>query len=198
MTNIVDGTGSGNRAKVGANNRLYTSAVSSTTVESLALSGDTFNFNTGDITLTSGNESGVAYLKNNEDESLLITSVGFLLGNSTGGTGDLVCKIYSDVSTGTLVSGATATDILVNKNFGSSKTLLADAYKGTEGSTITDGTLAYTSRLAGSARPYVIATGALVLPKGEAIAVSITPQTSNTSMIVNVFMAISKNTLDLN
>jgi len=185
----------GDKALVTSEGRLRTYSVSETIVENAAEDGNSYNVNTGTINLTSANESGVLYLKNNGINDLHIASIGFLLGNSTGGTGDLEVKVYKNSTAGTLISGATDVDILENKNGGSSNTLTVDCYKGAEGSTITDGASWYTSLLAGSARPYVISTGTIVIPKGGSVSVSITPQASNTSMNVQVFLSLIEYTL---
>ena len=184
---IQDGTGNGYQAKVDSQNRVLAKSVSVLQSEDASSDGRSYNINTGTINLTTAGESGVLYIKNTGLNDIKITSVGFLLGNSTGGTGDLELKIYKNTTTGTLVSGASAVSINQNKNFGSSKTLSATTYKGAEGSTITNGTLTYSSLLAGAARTYVIATGDVDLTSGASMAVSITPQTSNTSMDVQVF-----------
>ena len=78
----------------------------------------------------------------------------------------------------------------VNKNFGSSLELTADAFKGAEGYTFTDGTIAYQSLLSSAARTYVIATGNIVLTRGKSIGVNITPQAGNTAMDVQLFLSI--------
>jgi hypothetical protein len=51
--------------------------------------------------------------------------------------------------------------------------------------------------LSGSAKSYVIATGAIVLPKGSSIGVSVTPQASNTSMDIQIFMSVTEYKLDI-
>ena len=75
-----------------------------------------------------------------------------------------------------------------NMNFGSNKTLTADTFIGTEGATFTDGDLSISSRLSGSGRA-VISLGAVHIPKGSSIGVNITPQGSNTSVIIQVAIA---------
>jgi len=193
---IIDGTGSGKKAKVDNGNRLHTHSVSESIIEFAALNGESYNINTGTITLTTANESAVLYFKNNGENPINIASVGYLLGNSTGGAGDLLATVYLNPTTGTIVSGATDVDINVNKNFGSSKVLAVDAYKGAEGNTITNGGDAYYSLLNGAGKQYVISTGTVVIPKGSSIGVSITPQTGNTNMDIQVFMSVTEYTLD--
>lgn len=186
---IIDGTGRGFRVLVDSSNRLHTQAVTETIVESASEDGRAFNINTGTINLTTANESALLYLKNNGDRDIHISSVGYLLGNSTGGSGDVILKVIKNPTAGTVVSDAIATDILENKNVGSSNIITVDAYKGGEGKTLTDGSNFYYSLIAGAARPYVISTGTVVIPKGGSIGVKVTPQTGNTSMNIQIFLS---------
>lgn len=194
---IIDGTGSGKKAKVDAQNRLHTHSVSEGLVEHASANGNSYNINTGTLTLTSSNESGLLYLKNNADSDVHIASIGYLMGNSTGGTGDINITVVRNPSLGTVVSDASLVDINENKNVGSSKELTVNAYKGGEGKTITNGDPLYYSLVAGSARGYVISTGTVVIPKGGAIGVKLTPQTGNTSMNVQVFMSVTEYRIDV-
>lgn len=189
---IADGAGKGRWAEVDKNQRLQTKSVSLSSVEASATQGDTYNINTGTIALTSANKSAVLYLKNNGENDLNITSIGFLLGNSTGGSGDLTVEVVRGPTGGTIVSSATDVSININKNFGSTKEIVIDAFKGVEASTLTGGTAGYSSLLNGSAKQYTIATGTLVLPRGSSIGVNITPQTGNTAMNVQVFFAVTE------
>ena len=187
---IKDGSGSGYAAKVDKNLRVHALAVSSSISQASAVGGDTYNVNTGTIALTTATQTAVLYLKNNTDNDLYIDSIGFLLGNSTSGTGDVSLEVIKNPTTGTLISNAVAAPIVENKNAGSSKVLDANVYKGVEGDTVTNGTDWYNSLLSGAARTYAIATGTLVIKSGNSISVNITPQTSNTAMNVQVFMAV--------
>lgn len=193
---ILDGTGTGKKAKVDTTNRLHTHAVSESLIEYASSQGDSYNINTGTMSLTTDTESALIYVKNNNDAELHIASIGYLMGNSTGGTGDISITVLRNPTLGTVVSDAIGVDINQNKNVGSSKELNIDAYKGGEGKTITDGTPFYYSLIAGSARGYVIATGTIVIPKGGSIGVKLTPQTSNTSMDMQVFMSVTEYKID--
>ena len=187
---ISDATGTGLEAKVDINNRVHTNSLTIREQSQAAENGDAFNLNTGDVTLTTANESGVMYLKNNEDRDLVLSTIVYLFGTSTGGTGDTVINVCQGASAGTLVSNATPIVSNSNKNFGNSKTLDIDIFKGTEGSTITDGSVAFSSRLPAGKFPYLINTGDIVIPKGSSIAIAVTPQASNTSMIIQVAFAV--------
>lgn len=189
---IEDGTGTGNSAKVDGKKRIHAYAVSVTEEQANAEAGYTFNVNTGAIALTSANKSAVLYLKNTGSRDLKITAVGYLLGNSTGGSGDLNLEVIRNPTGGTIVSTASAVSVSINKNFGSTRSLPAIAYKGVEGDTLTGGEVALPSLLAGSARTYLINTGVLELPQEQSIGVNITPQTGNTSMTAMVFLSITE------
>ena len=186
---VNDGTGTGNKAKVHSN-RLFTSSVIQDISGFSAKAGDSYNINTGDITLTTATISAGLYLKNNEDRNLVIKTLIFLLGNSTGGTGDLVVSVLRNPTVGTIVSGASNVDILSNRNYGSSQILSVDAYKGAEGNTFTDGETSFLSRLAGDSRFYLINTGDLILVKGSSIGIQVTPQASNTSMTIQLALSV--------
>ena len=194
---ILDGTGSGKKAKVDVQNRLHTHSVTEGLVEHASANGNSYNINTGTITLTSSSKSALLYLKNNGDADVHIASIGYLMGNSTGGTGDINIEVLRNPSLGTIVSDASLVGINGNKNVGSSKELTADTYKGDEGKTFTNGEPLYYSLVAGAARGYVIATGTIVIPKGGSVGVNLTPQTSNTSMGVQVFMSVTEYKIDL-
>jgi hypothetical protein len=186
----------GDKAKVTREGLLRTYSVTESIVENAAENGNSYNINTGSINLTgNATKSAVLYLKNNGSSDLHIATVGFLLGNSSGGTGDLLLEVVRNPTAGTIVSGAADVDINVNKNSGSSATLTVDAYKGAESLTLTGGQSWYYSLLAGSARPYAISTGTLVLTPGSSIGINITTQASNTSMDVQVFLSLIEYTL---
>lgn len=186
---IKDGTGTGNTASVNSDNRLLTSAIQQSAAQDASRKGDAYNINTGDVTLTSSNESAVLYVKNNEEQDLIITTVIFLIGASTGGTGDLLASVFANPSAGTIISGAADAEMKANKNFGSNQVLAADVFKGAEGNTQTGSTVAFRSRLDGSSKQYTIGTGDIILPKGSTLAITIVPQASNTSTTLQVALA---------
>jgi hypothetical protein len=144
--------------------------------------GKAYNINTGELTLTSANESGVLYFKNNEDNEYIVTGIAVGLGPSTGGasTDIPMVKIIRNPTAGTVISDATDVDINSNRNYGSAETLTADVYKGGEGKTLTGGVdhiLFYQT-----ANGRLFATITEIIPKGSTLGISITPQASNTSM----------------
>ena len=186
----------GDKAKVTPEGLLRTYSVSESIVENAAENGDSYNINTGTIALTgNATTSAVLYLKNNGSNDLHISTIGYLLGNSTSGTGDLTLEVIRNPTAGTIVSGATNVYVNVNKNAGSSETLAVDSFKGAEGLTLTGGDSWYTSLLAGAARPYAISTGTLVITPGSSIGVNITTHSGNTAMNVQVFFSLIEYTL---
>ena len=84
MSILTDGTGTGCQAKIDCNNRLHTRSVTLSTTVDANYDGRAYNINTGELTLTSGNESAVLYFKNNETEDYVVDSIAVGLGPSTG------------------------------------------------------------------------------------------------------------------
>lgn len=183
---IEDGNGTSTQAKVNKKSRLYTFSVTEEKSRNATSDGRSYNINSGSIELTSANESGVFYIKNNENNDLHIDTVVVICGASTGGasTDDVIVEIIRNPTAGTLISGASAVSVNANRNFGSSSTLTVDAYKGAEANTVTDGDLYILSLLQPASRvPFDIDA---LLPKGSSLAVTINPPASNTSMDVMV------------
>jgi len=182
---IQDGTGSGSRAEVDTKNRLHTFSISESGATEAALDGNLYNVNTETLTLTSGNASSLLYMKNTNDHPWVMTRLFYNAGTSTGGTGDFLVELVANPTTGTLITGGTATTPH-NLNFGSSQVLTATALKGTEGSTITDGTVRVSTIIPSSGTRVLIAFDSIVIPAGASFAVRVTPQSGNTSMDIQV------------
>lgn len=182
---IRDGKGTGNRSKV-SGNRLFTHSVVETEAIHATAVGDSYNINTGSVSLTSTTASGILYVKNNENRDLVIEAVACGLGNA-GTVSDVASIVLVRNPTGgTLISNATAVSMNQNRNFGSSKTLTINAYKGAEGSTVTGGNdIAQFFAAAGSR---LFAEVNMILTKGDSIAVKI--DTNTTLGTTNVYAAI--------
>ena len=179
---IKDGTGTGNQVHVDASNRMSTVAVTRDHNGDATIRADSYNINSGLVTITSVDEQGLLYVKNNETRDLHIHTIIVILGPSTSGvtTDTTRVRIYKNITTGTLVSEANAADTVSNRNFGSSKVLDATAYKGDASSTITDGTIHIESLIdPGSRVPFPIDE---ILTQGDSIAISVEANDSNTSM----------------
>lgn len=192
---IKDGSGSGREAKVNAEYRLTTAAITSTAQVLASTNGDRFNINTGTITLTNATNTSLIYVKNNEDSDLFLTSVIYLLGGSTMGMGDATFDIIRNPTAGDIITNANDVDILANYNFGSTTTLSVDAYKGATGETLLSGGEAILSTLLSSASGRIfIGLDDIIMPKGSTIGVNYTPPTGNLSQGVQVaFAAYVKN-----
>lgn len=183
---IIDGLSSV-AVGVNANNMMLTKAVTVAAEIEANAKGDAYNINTGIITLTDSVDTPVLYLKNNEAQDLVIVALAIGLGPDTGGSSSDWVKgtVIRNPSAGTIVSDATSVDINSNRNYGSSNTLTADAYKGATGSTMTDGTDHLFLQLgSGGSRAFITLNE--ILKKGTAIGVKIDPRASNTSMDVYV------------
>ena len=184
---IQDGTGRANYAKVDGENRLLTLAISEGFSVEAARDGENYNLNTGRYNLTGdATSSAVAYLKNNEEKDLIIKKVIIILGASTGGSGDLTIELLRNPTTGTIIDNATVMDNISNRNFGSFRDLDADAYKGAEGYTITDGDVfAETVRSSGGT-VVTFDADVIILPKAKSLGVRVTTQSGNSSMTISV------------
>lgn len=185
---IKDGTGSGNSAQVTPSNKLQTLTVTEDISAHHCFEEEAYNVNTGTISLTSAGESGVLYFKNLEDEEIIISAFFYLLGTNTGGSGDTLVQVHRNPTGGTLISGGTAI-IPVNRNFGSSRTLNVTALKGAEGLTLSGGSVVIESLFPSVGRQ-VISVGAIILPRGSSIAITITPATSTTAQDVQMAMSL--------
>jgi hypothetical protein len=181
-TIIQDGAGTGNVARV-RSNKLFTHAVSEPEPAHSTESGDAYNINTGDIGLTSSTASSIMYIKNNETRELIIEAIAVGIG-SAGTTTD-VSKV-TIIRNPTSVSYSTAVDMNQNRNFGSSKTLTADVYKGAEGATTTGGDSIIQFYMGAGTR--LFAPINLYLPRGSSMAIELDTNTS--SGTTNVYAAL--------
>jgi len=187
MTTIKDGTGSGYIAKVDNRNRLHTRAVSTDEAFFSLEDGRAFNINTGVIDLSNAVDTPCIYLKNDETQTLVITSVAIGVAASTGGSATIPVEatFIRNPTTGTIITSTpTDVDINSNRNFGSSGTLTADVYKGATGDTMTDGENHIFVYLSHSARAFITIHEAV--PKGKTFGVKIKAPASNTSLKVYV------------
>jgi hypothetical protein len=179
---IIDGTGSSSHAKVSKLNRLYTSAVTQEKREEAVKNEDAYNINTGAITLTDANDTPVLYFKNNEERGVHVDLIVVGLGTSTGGdsTEMVEITIVRQPTAGTTISNANDVDINSNRNFGSTRTLTADAFKGATGETMTDGTDHIFAFQSDFGRLALDITE--MIPRGSSLGIKIKPPTGNTSL----------------
>lgn len=196
MSIIQDGAGKGYSAKVDSSQRLHVDSVTFGRSEIEVELGNGYNINTGVLNLTTAGKSAVLYFKNNEVDPIVITNLFYLIGNSTGGSGDVLITVLRNPTTGTIVSDATNAEMAgVNRNFGSSQTLSANIYKGGEGKTFTNGDKIIETILNQSPRREILSVGDIVLPQGTSIGFDITPAAGNTSLDVEFAMSVFLDTL---
>ena len=186
---ISDGTGTGSQTKVDAGNRVHTYAISQDLIFEAARNGEAYNIATGNITLTSSNASAILYLKNTGVRDIILTQIQASSGPAIGGLGGPVTGIiYKNVTGGTIISSAVDVDGNTNVNFGSSKVLPADAYKGAEGNTVTGGSIASAIVIPESVS-FTTETFSF-FPKDTSIAFEITPPAGNTSFTTNITLTV--------
>lgn len=183
---IRDGSGNGHSAQVDNNHRLHVESVQHNQLFEASSTGDAFNFNTGAITLTTANESAVGYFDYQGDEPFVITEILFILGASTGGSGDGLAKIYRNPTGGTIVSGAVPIEIAANRDFSSSKVVDGNMYKGAEGNTVTGGSIFAETTRSSFGTVIVFDAGPIVVKKANTLACSWQPPTGNTSQSVKI------------
>lgn len=174
---IEDGTGTGNIAKVGSDNRVYTYSKGITEYSQSSSDGLAFNANTGEIALTT-TDSAVFYLKNNEDKDLHIEGFFVGIGAVSGTISDpVLIRAWVNPTGGTIVSGASAITV-VNRNFGSSRTFDFDCYKGADGNTLTGYDAEPILLQYQNANSRTFGTVNLVIPRGGSFGVTMDLQTS--------------------
>jgi hypothetical protein len=183
---IIDGTGTGQKAKVDGNSQIHVFAVTEDEQKQAALKGNEYNLNTGKIALTGTGESAVAYFKNDEDTDFVITAVAVGIGTRSATITDLAeINIYKNPTGGDIITDASAMEMKSNSNFGSNKTLKTTsfAYKGKDGGTVTGGDK-HALLFSGDGRLY--AELDIELTRGSSVAATID---LNTSGGANVYCA---------
>lgn len=186
---IDDGKGDGYKARVDSNKRLHSQSVIESEALHAAEIGDAYNLNTGLISITG--DATLMYIKNNEDQDLIIEAIA--IGSFEGIThsDDPYITLVRNPTGGDLISDATAVSMNQNRNFGSNKTLTADAYKGKVSGTLTGGNdIAILQVTPGGRSFYTID---FVLPKGASMGVKITANvTSGSANWYGAFIAYLK------
>lgn len=183
---LFDASGGSYGAKVTSNNKLSTQSVSRDEFLEACVAGVGYNINTGDITLTSDNESALFYFSYAGDDPFIVTEIIFIIGATTGGSGDGVARIYRNPTGGGIVTNEVAVDIEAARDFASSIAISGDIYKGAEGDTITGGGLFASSTRSSFGTVITFDAGPIVLRKGNALGCSWEPPASNTSQMVKI------------
>ena len=174
---IVDGEGTGAEAGVDSNHRMKTLSTEIPVALDATSDSRGFGLNSGIIGLTSSTASGILYYKHLEDRPFIVQAALVGIGSAGTVTDASTITIIKNPTTGTLISGASAVDINQNLDFSSSSTLSSSlAYKGAEGSTVTDGDdIAILFHPAGSRLTTQVWAK---LAKGNSIAIKIDTNTS--------------------
>lgn len=181
--NIEDGTGTSREAGVDKTHRVEVHSVSVLEGIEAVVKGDAYNLNTGTIQLTNNVAQGVFYLKNNEDRDFIVDLIAAGIG-SAGTTTDV--STLTIIRNPTSVSFSTNVDMNQNRNFGSSKTLVADVFKGAQSATVTGGNAIAQFFIPAGSR--LAAPIGLSLSKGDSLAMTI--DTNTTAGATNVYTAI--------
>ena len=174
MTMISDGTGTGTRAKVAPNNRLYVNALSISEFEEASSSGRAFNLNTEDIEVGAiVGDQALLYVKNNEDQNLELSGwfIGIKDARRVSATSDTnLFQLVTNPTGGTLIDGAVPA-VVVNRNLGSARTFDITTYKAIGGAETVTGfdssSVLYQYHTAGR----TFGTVSLSLPKGSSLAI---------------------------
>lgn len=180
---VLKNAGDGIEAFVDKTHKLKTHSIALSEDAEAVENGDAYNINTGTIALTSTTASGIFYLKNDENRDLSIDLIAAGVG-SAGTTTD--SSVLTLITNPTSVSFSTNVDMNENRNIGSSKVLIGDAFKGAEGATVTGGS---------SMAQFFVAPGTrlpapinITLTKGDSVAFTI--DTNTTSGTTNVYLAL--------
>jgi hypothetical protein len=186
MTFIIKSGTSGYTAEVDNQNRVQVFSTAQTEPTARAILGDSYNINTGTITLTSATTSALMYLKNTDTVTWTLSRVFYNADVSTGGSGGWLAEVAANPTAGTLISAGVSFDP-VNFNFGSAKELTSICLKGAEGSTATGGTQgAVSTIIPASGSRVLIPFDSVILEPGSSMAILVTPPAGNTSMDIQV------------
>jgi len=183
MSGIEGANNPKNGVHVDDEGKIQARAVSISEQSSKSLFGDTYNLNTGRITLTSDAETPIFHFKNDsEDKPMVVTRIFVTFLTSTGGTGEVVASIEKAVTGGTILTG---TEIDPgNFNFGSSRSPGATFIKGATGLTFTGGIKVPEFLFTSDNQRQIIPFDAIILPRGASMTFTLTPPSGNTSMVV--------------
>lgn len=181
---IIDGTGKGYRGKVDSNNRVHVQGVINDEALHASEKGDAYNINTGLISIN-GNAT-LQYIKNNEDKDLVIEAIAIGSFEGITHTDDPYITLVRNPTGGDLITDGTAVSMNQNRNFGSSKTLTADNYKGKVSGTLTGGNDIAILQVNPATRSYFGIN--FILTKGSSLGIKLTANVSSGS--ANYYSAI--------
>ena len=179
-TTIQDGTGTKLKLKVTNANRALVQSVVITEEDDAITRGEGYQIASGTQSFTGATETGILYIKNNDDRDFVLDRAVLILGSAVGAgsTDDWTFTVLRNPTAGTTITNESNAGIS-NSNHGSANTPNVDAYKGSEGDTITDGS--------GAPQPIKQSIDRIILPlgrrlpKGTTIGFKITPPDRTTS-----------------
>ena len=170
---IIDGRGTRNGMRVDPNGQAHVFAVTEQEIAQATSVGNGYNINTGNITISG--DSALLYLKNDEDTAITVDSIAVGIGTPQGGSFTDTPEVYlvMNPTGGTIVSGASDVDMVVNRNGGSSNDLKPTTlvYKGADGDTITGGN-DFALFYQGSGRLFAN-IGGVEIPRGSSLSLRI-------------------------
>ena len=182
---IEDGTGTSKRVKVTNSNRLCVSSLETTASTQAAIDGDSFNVASDIVEITDATQAALIHIKNTSQTPWIISRVYFHFGGSTGGVGSGEFCMIGNTTEGTLISNATI-QTPVNFNIGSTKTLTGNFYKGTQGSTATNGFEILNSLVPSFLGRNFITLDSVILTGGTSLTLAVIPPAGNTNLKVQV------------
>lgn len=181
---ILDGNGTGYKAKVGNDNRLQVRALSETEVIHNAELGTAYNINTGLISVSG--DATLVYLKNNSDNSFIVTAIATGAFDGITHSDSPYFTLVRNPTGGDIISDASAVAMNANRNFGSSRTASIDVYKGKTGGTMTGGSDIAILQAPKTGRGFY--TIDFLLPKGASLGLKVTANLTSGS--ANYYAAV--------
>lgn len=181
---IIDGSGSGYKAKVGSDLRLQTRAISEDEGLFNAESGQSYNFNTGYFSINA--DATLMYLKNNDEKDFVIKAIAVAQADGFTHTNFPSITLVRNPTGGDLISDETAISMSQNRNFGSSNTAQVDVYRGKQGGTLTGGDDIALLQTSKTGRDFFSID--FLLPRGSSIGITMDVTVSGGS--ANVYCAI--------
>jgi len=183
MVVIKDGAGTGRTAKVNLENELETRSITSTVTLHAVDEGRGFNINTGVLTLTDATaDTAVLYIKNTDDNDMVITSATIATSASTAGVDNTITvKQVGNFAASSDIIANGAAGAAVNRNSGKSSRVF-------DGVVTIGGTgRSFTDEVTGQQTLGIFTTAiafdlTTIIPVGGEVGVTVDPPTSNTSM----------------
>jgi len=174
---LEDGKGRGFSAEVDEKQRLSTLAVTVGAELYSADSGNAYNINTGNITMSASGT--LLYLKNTGDADIVISTL--IVGLGSGTVSDLAeITVIRNPTGGDLITDATPVPMNVNRNFGSSNSLSSNVYKGKSGGIVTGGDEGVLFYQGVGGR--MVSAMNLMLTKGTSMAIKLDPKLTSGSI----------------